>query len=447
MLGSCTSPPTLLDRILEQGELKVLTQNSPTTYYYGADEVRGIEYELAQGFAERLGVILKIELADRVWELLPEVASGKAHIGAAGLSVTDLRRTVVAFGPPYQTVEPELVYRMGARRPRSISDLPGGALEIEAGSGHASILTSARQLVPALEWTERSDLSAEGLVRRVAQGEIDYAVVDSNEFALLRQYYPEARAAFGLGAKTELAWALPKDAQSLREEVAAYFAEIEANGKLARILDRYYYASRDFDFVGSRTFVRQLYSRLPQYQTQFVAAGLETGIDWRVLAAIAYQESHWNPKAVSPTGVRGLMMLTEHTASIVNVSDRSDPGDSILGGARYLRRVLDKFPDRIPYEDRLWLAVAAYNIGFGHVEDARIITEMQGGNPDSWDDVSQRLPLLSDEAWFSRVRRGFAQGSVPVLYVDNVRRYYSLLDWIPGSEVVSAARPPAATTG
>lgn len=437
MLGSCTSAPTILERIIIQGQLRVVTQNSPTTYYSWADEPRGVEFELARGFADRLGVKLEIVLADQLWQLFPDVVNGKADIGAAGLSVTEPRKEMVAFGPTYQTVQPQLVYRMGTKKPHSLAELNGAELEIQAGSSHVGILSSAKESIPYLQWTERQDVSAEALIRRVARGDVDYAIVDSNEFVLLRHYYPEARIAFGLGAASRVAWALPKGDDSLREEVSAYFAEIESTGELAGILDRYDYTARDFDFVGSRAFVRQLNARFPEYQGLFVEAERETGIDWRLLAAIAYQESHWNPHAVSPTGVRGLMMLTERTASIVSVADRSNPRESILGGARYLRRVMNKFPERIPEEDRQWLAIAAYNIGFGHVEDARVITEMQGGDPDSWDAVSERLPLLSDESWFKRVRRGYAQGSVPVLYVGNVRRYYTLLSWMAGTEVLS----------
>jgi membrane-bound lytic murein transglycosylase F len=188
-----------------------------------------------------------------------------------------------------------------------------------------------------------------------------------------------------------------------------------------------------------------LNSRFPRYQQLFEEAELETGIDWRLLAAIAYQESHWDAKAVSPTGVRGLMMLTERTAGMMDVADRHDARESIFGGARYFEGVLRKIPERIPVEDRLWLAVAAYNIGFGHVEDARIITQTQGGNPDDWEAVRERLPLLADEGWYTRVERGFARGSVPVIYVDNIRRYYALLQWMAGTEILSSRPPPQST--
>lgn len=436
-LGSCAPAPSVLDRIITLGELRVVTRNSPTTYFLGAEEPQGVEYELALGFARRLGVELRMYAEDEFWALFPEVTEGRAHIAAAGLTITAPRRELVAFGPAYQHVKPLLIYRMGNHRPASLDDLEGGSLEVVAGSSPVALLNDAQQRNPQLHWSERQTGNVETLIRGVSTGASDYAIVPSNEFAVLQHYYPEARAAFALRSNADIGWALPRGATKLREAVAAYFAEIIATGELEQILERDQHNAHEFDFVGSRAFVRHLHERYPSLEAYFHRAAAETGLDWRLIAAIAYQESHWNPDAVSPTGVRGLMMLTEHTAEIVGITDRNDPWQSVIGGSRYFLRVLNKFPERIPAEDRLWMAAAAYNIGFGHVEDARVITQMQGGNPDSWPDVREHLPLLSDEEWFSQVRRGYAPGTVPVDYVDNVRRYLSLIDWMQGTEFLS----------
>jgi membrane-bound lytic murein transglycosylase F len=443
LLGSCSSPPSLLERILTDGKLRVVTLSSPTTYYADSGEARGLEHELAARFAERLGVELELYAAESYQELFTAVARGRAHIAAAGLSTTAWENQDVAFGPVYQTLRAQVIYRRGAKRPRAVADLAAGTIEVSEGSAHTALLEDARGTVPNLRWSEQGE-SAEALIRDVADGEVSYTIVNSNEFNLLRHYYPEAAAAFELGSD-DVAWALPRDAEDLQEQVAAYFAEIGATGELEAVLDNSDHPVEDFDFVGSRAFVRHLSSRFPRYQATFEQAERETGVDWRLLAAISYQESHWDSAAVSPTGVRGLMMLTQLTAEMMDVPDRSDPEASILGGARYFENVLNKIPERIPAEDRQWLAVAAYNIGFGHVEDARIITEMQGGNPDSWEEVRVRLPLLSNEDWHSRVERGFARGAVPVEYVDNVRRYYTLLRWTAGTQILAESSLEAAS--
>jgi membrane-bound lytic murein transglycosylase F len=431
MLGTCSWPPSLLEQIKATGELRVVTRNTPAAFYYGAEEPRGIEYELVRGFAERLGVDLRMYIADQVF---PDVLEGKAHIAAASLAIDEDRKDSIRFGPAYQKIEPQVIYRRGSARPRKVADLLGGRLEISRESAHAAVLEQLRREEPLLTWIEDAKVGTEELIRRVAEGEIDYTIADSNVFALLRHFYPDVRVAFSLGMQSEVAWALPKDAEDLREAIAAYFAEIDATGELERVLDRYYFASREFDYVGSRAFVRHFNTRLPRYREFFHEAEFATGVDWRLLAAMAYQESHWNPDAVSPTGVRGMMMLTEHTAQMMEVSDRQDARASILGGARYFRRVLRKVPERIPEPDRSWLAVAAYNLGYGHVEDARILTQSQGGNPDDWEEVRQRLPLLSDEEWHRRVQRGYAPGAQAVSYVDNVRRYYEILMWMDARE-------------
>ncbi len=431
LLGTCSSPPSLLDRIVRSGELTVVTRNTPAAFYYGADEPRGIEYELARGYASRLGVGLRIYTADQVY---PDLLDGKAQIAAASLTVADARKDFVTFGPAYQEIQPQVIYRGGTKRPHSLEDLRGGRLEVVADSSHAALLAQLRAEEPLLNWIEDSTGSAEELMKRVANGEIDYTIADSHLFAILRHFYPDLRVAFTLGPQNQLAWALPRGADSLRESIAAYFAEIEATGELERILDRYYFASREFDYVGSRAFIRHVSTRLPRYRGYFLEAERATGTDWRLLAAIAYQESHWNPGAVSPTGVRGMMMLTEHTAEMMEVDDRHDARSSILGGAHYFSRVLRKVPKRIVEPDRYWLAVAAYNLGFGHLEDARILTQSLGASPDSWEQVRERLPLLGDEQWHRRVKRGYAPGQTAVTYVDNVRRYYEILMWMDSRE-------------
>ncbi len=431
LLGTCSSPPPLLERILRTGELTVVTRNTPAAFYYGADEPRGIEYELARGYAERLGVRLRIYTSDQVYR---DVIDGNAQIAAASLTVADSRKDTVNFGPAYQSIQPQIIYRRGTKRPTDLADLLGGRLEVVTDSSHAALLTELRADEPLLSWIEHPEASAEELIKRVATGEIDYTIADSHLFALLRHFYPDLRVAFGIERQNHIAWALPQRADSLRESVAAYFAEIEATGQLERILDRYYFASREFDYVGSRAFIRHVTTRLPRYRSYFLEGERATGTDWRLLAAIGYQESHWNPGAVSPTGVRGMMMLTERTAEMMEVVDRDDARSSIVGGAHYFSRVLRKLPERIAEPDRYWLAVAAYNLGFGHLEDARILTQSLGANPDSWEEVRARLPLLGDEQWHRRVQRGYAPGQTAVTYVDNVRRYYEILMWMDSRE-------------
>ena len=284
--------------------------------------------------------------------------------------------------------------------------------------------------MPDLSWEERPQTDNEELLRLVAEGEIDLTVANSNEVTLNRRFYPELRVAFNLTEAQPLAWVFPADRDdSLYRSARDFFGDIKDNGTLHQILERYYGHARRLDYVGTRTFLRHIEERLPRFQAAFESAAAAQGLDWRLLAAIGYQESHWNPRAKSPTGVRGLMMLTQKTAGQLGVDNRLDPEQSIMGGAEYLKGVRDRVPQRIPEPDRTWMALAAYNVGFGHLEDARKLTQSQDGDPDKWVDVMKRLPLLSQRKYYIHTRHGYARGHEPVQYVQNVRSYYDILVW------------------
>ncbi len=268
------------------------------------------------------------------------------------------------------------------------------------------------------------------LVEDVLDGKLAYTLLDSNDLALQRRYHPDLAVAFTVNPKEQLAWAFRKeDDDSLYHAAAEFFAYMQTTDDLAQLQEIYYGHLEKFDYVGSKKFLQASRNKLTKYRPMFEAAGNEQ-LDWRLLAAISYQESHWNPKARSPTGVRGMMMLTLPTAKQLGVRSRLDPKQSIEGGARYFQKVLNKFPQRIAEPNRTWLALAAYNVGFGHLEDARIITQHQGGDPDIWLDVKERLPLLQQKKWYKFTKYGYARGSEPVHYVDNIRRYYEVLDWL-----------------
>jgi len=430
LLGGCAEPRSHLEQIQEDGVLRVLTRNSPTTYYIGADGPAGVEYELAAGFAEYIGVELEIVLPLQDGDIVPMIAHGRADLAAAGLAVTDLHSRLVVFGSPYLQIRKQLVYRSGTGRPENLGTLDG-RLGVVANSSHEKLLQERRAEYPELQWTAYPDKAQHELLEMVNNGELDYAVVNSNEFSHGRRYYSEIAVAFDLTGDLDVAWAFSREEDpSLRLAAQHYFNRIRDSGELERLLARYYDPVRQYDYVDARTFLQRIGERLPQFRPHFRAAAEKYGFDWRLLAAISYQESHWEPDARSPTGVRGMMMLTRDTAARVGVEDRTDPTQSIHGGARYLREVVEKIPERIPYPDRLWFALAAYNIGFGHLEDARILTEAQGGDPDRWADVRERLPLLSRKKWYQQTRHGYARGHEPVRFVRNIRRYYHVIVWL-----------------
>ena len=418
-----------LQQIINRGTLKVITRESPTTYYKGYQGADGVEFQLASRFAERLGLKLEMYTVESITEILAALRNGTADLAAAGLTITTDREIELAFAPPYQEVSQKLVFKQGKRWPRNINQLKG-ELRVMADSSHAEKLLELKLEHPALSWTETASDSSEDLLAKILNESIDYTITDSNELSLNRRFYPELAIGFSIGEPEQIAWAFHKNQDdSLRAEAISFFGEFRQSGDLAHLMERHYGHVEDFDYVGTRKFLQAAKNKLPRYAPFFQSASDE-GMDWRLLAAMSYQESHWNPKARSPTGVRGLMMLTLATARQLGVKNRLDVEQSIQGGAKYFSKVFDRIPERIPEPDRTWFSLAAYNIGWGHVEDARRLTQKQGADADRWVDVKERLPLLRQKKYYRHTRYGYARGDEPVQYVDNIRRYYETLQWL-----------------
>jgi len=422
---------SLLHEIKHENKLTVITRNSPTTYYIGPNGPAGFEYELANQFADFLGVELNIVVKNEFHQILPSIVNSDAHIGAAGITHTKQREAYVNFGPEYTKVVSQVAYKSGQKKPKSIVDLEGKRIAVVKGSSHAQTLLDHKEFFPKLEWKEHPDLTSEELMLLTTDNLIDYTIADSNELAVTRRYFPKLRVGFDLGPEQPLAWALKKsEDDSLLKAVNKFFAQIESDGSLTHLREKYFGHVKDIKPVDSHTFLKHVRERLPKYENLFKEAAIEHDQDWRFLAAVSYQESLWNSNAVSPTGVKGLMMLTRDTANDLNIKDRVDPYKSVNGGTEYFLSMHEKIPARIGEPDRTWMALAAYNVGFGHLEDARILTQNAGDNPDLWMEVRKYLPLLSYKKWYKKTRHGYARGKEPVVYVQNIRNYFDLLVWL-----------------
>ena len=430
LLATCSQPPPLLAQVLEGGELRVVTRNSPDAYYLGSHGPEGPGYELASRFAESLGVSLRLYVVRTREAAVQEVAEGRAHLAAAGLTTGVELPGGVHFGPGYRLVQEHLVQRRGAAKPRSVRAAARGQIQVAAGSAHLRTLEDMRLADPDLVWVERGDTDTEQILAEVSRGTAQYTLASSTEFVLNRPLHPNLVVAFDLLPERASAWAVSTAGHdpSLLARVNAFFTLSRAEGYIALMLDRYFGERESFDFLFSRNFMEHVGSRLPLYEPWFRDAALAHGVDWKLLAAMGYQESKWDPGAVSMSGARGLMQITAATAVIMDFSDRHDPRASIFGGARYLARMLDTVPARIPEPDRTWMAVASYNVGYGHVEDARVLAQQLGRDPDRWEDVRETLPLLAQEKWYSRTKHGYARGWEPVRYVDNVQAYLDILE-------------------
>ncbi len=421
-----------LAQIRHNGVLRVLTRIDPTTYYPVNKGHAGLDYDLITLFAKQLNVKVEYQVVDDVDELLKKIAHGEADIAAAGLSVTDARKQTIRFAAPYHEVIEQVIYRSGTVHPRKPADLNAGILEVVKGSSHIETLRKLKQTsVPNLTWTSNPGFDSHKLMGLVDQGLIDYTIADSTQALLIRRFYPKLHIAFDISEPRQIAWGLPLSSDdSLYQEIDLFFKQLKQNKTLEQLLERYYGHADTLDYVDKCKFYEHYRNRLPLYKAFFMKAGKEQGIDWRLLAAMGYQESHWEEGAVSPTGVRGIMMLTRDTAQQVGISDRTDPEQSIKGGAIYFQQQLKKISQSIPEPDHTWFALAAYNIGFGHLEDARALTRRRAYNPNKWLDVRKVFPLLAEEYWFIQTKHGYARGNEPIVYVENVRNYFDLLMWL-----------------
>jgi membrane-bound lytic murein transglycosylase F len=417
-----------IDDLKEAGELVVISRESPTTLYQGSDGPAGPEYDYLKSFAEFLGVELRFEMRDNDQEVLSAITEDEGHVAAAGMTFyPPLEDKGFIFGPGYQDVDIQVVCRRNkGKRPRNVEELNDVELVVVADSTYEAILFELQEEYSDLNWESEEDANVDDLLQLVWRKEIDCTIANSSEVNIKRRFYPELQVAFTLEENQELAWNLSPEWEALAETIDQWLSAIENDGTLLVLKDRHY-NSPEFDYVDMRTFIRRIKSRLPRLVSLFEKAAEKYGIPWTLLAAQAYQESHWNRRAKSPTGVRGIMMLTLTTAKEMGVKSRLDAAQSIMGGAKYLSRLEGRIPESVKGDDRWWYALTAYNIGMGHLRDALTLADDLDLNPDSWLELRGILPLLSQKKYYKKLKYGYARGTEPVTYVRQIRNYRNIL--------------------
>ncbi len=417
------------------------TLSGPASYQVRGQGPVGIDYELATQFGQFINTPIKITPFSSLETLFQAYQSGDIDIMAAGLTRTSLRQQQWIFSPPLYQVTPVLVYRQGQRPPKSLSKIRGELLVVK-DSSHAEKLRQLSRQNPEIHWRQSAEYDSQELMGLVADGSLDYTIADSTALALAQRYYPSLRQGLSIGPAQPVGWALDQARNGWLLSAMLDFWDSELkSGRLQRLEDKYFSHVQRFDYVDTVAFMRAVDNVLPRYKALFKRHAGEQ--DWRQLAAVAYQESHWDPKAKSPTGVRGMMMLTLPTAKRMKVSNRLDPEQSIRGGSDYLQQLLTRLPRNIPQDEQIWFALAAYNIGLGHLEDARVLTQRQGQDPNSWRDVKKHLPLLRQKKYYQRSKYGYARGDEATHYVENIRRYYDTLVWLDAQQQPDTPPQPA----
>lgn len=440
LIGGCNDSEapgnsTSLQQLQSSGQLHVITRNTPATYFQDKNGDSGFEYELVKQFAEQLGLQLKIESVDNIEQLYQRIQDKNGPVlMAAGIIGDQIQAPGAIFSDGYLEITPQVIYNSKHTRPKSAADLVGKNILVIKGSVHEIRLRQLQEELPQLSFNVSDQVEATDLLYMLDEGEIDITMINSNELAMNQVYFPHIQLAFSMQPPAHLRWAInhnyTKKDTLIVSQVNQFLQQQMEEGVIDKLAERYFGHVDTMGYVGANAFAKHLQQRLPKYEAAFKRNAEKYQLDWRLLAATAYQESHWDPLARSKTGVRGIMMLTLPTAEEVGVSNRLDPMQSIRGGAQYLAQILGRLPEGIQEQDRIWFALAAYNVGFGHMLDARVLTEQAGLNPNSWVDVRSILPRLAEKQWYSQTRYGYARGGEPVHYVNNIRRYYDILTWV-----------------
>ena len=422
----------LLEKIKAKKELEVVMVNGPTTYFVGAIGEEGFEYLLLKEFAEHLGVALKLHVVSTVNEAMALTKEGVGEITAGALTKTKEREEAYVFGPSYYSVKEYVIchQKMIKRQefPRSLSDLVGLKIVVGKGTSYEESLTELQKELPELLFETSVEHSSEQLLALVAEDKIDCTVVDSNIFLVNNRYYPALRKAFSISDNKKLAWILREGGKGLNENLIAWLSKLECSGQMAQLKDHYYSSAQQFNYVNISVFHKRLKSRLPKYKELFMKAGAKYDIPWTLLAAQSYQESHWDRLAKSPTGVRGMMMLTLPTAKAMGVKSRLNATQSVYGGAKYYAQLLERVSPDVQGVERYKFAYAAYNVGMGHLIDARVLARKLGKDPNRWKDLKTVLPLLSQRKYYKDLKYGYARGQEPVDYVEAIYEYHAILE-------------------
>lgn len=442
LLTACSDGLSQLERIQDRGSLRVAIIATPPLYFPDESLIQGYGHELISAYADSIGAKLEIIRANTIKELILLLKQGKAHIGVAG-SMPPHLDTEINTVSSYYNNEWYVIGNRKNKLPKSINDITPSTIVVAKGSRPSLTLSRLKADHPFLFWLELPNGNTRQVLEQVNLNNFKLSVIDADVYTYYRYLYPEIKVAFALPKQYPSHWLTLKESDSsITDSVNQFINTYKTSGGLEKQYNTYFRHLNVFNYIDSLYYLKRIQITLPKYQQLFKNAALDNGFDERFLAAISYQESHWDEKARSHTGVRGLMMLTLETAKRVGIKNRLDPKESIMGGAKYLNILKESLPDRIKEPDRSWMALAAYNVGLGHLEDARVITESLGGNPNLWIDVEKHLPKLRQKEWYKKTKYGYARGNEPVEFVKRIRRYYDILRLYQQEELLEKLDKP-----
>jgi membrane-bound lytic murein transglycosylase F len=422
-----SAPASKLEQVRNSGELRVLVRSGPISHYQGPTGTTGFEYTLLKGFADELGVTLTLK-DEAPTELLPRSDTQLFDMASPTVINALTAKEKLNYSTAFMDFSLHVIYNVNQTAPADLKALSGKKVLIVNKASVPAPMQQLQESLPDVHWEVVENVEMTDLLEMVELGHADYAIVDSAIFDIHRYSYPHTQVAFDLNAAQALSWAFaPSRDNSLYDAAQKYLAKIKNNGQLAKVSSHFFEQYIEVNTDDALMFSQRFDKRFPRWEDNIKAAATQYNLDWQLVAAVGYQESQWIPNAQSPTGVRGFMMLTPDTARELGVKNLDDPKQSINGGAKYLRYLLDTLPASIQDEDRLYMALAAYNQGIGHLDDARSLTRRLKGDANSWQDVSKAFPLLAKQEYYSKATYGYSRGWEPVAYVKKVLNYQKIL--------------------
>ena len=427
-INGCSKESSKLKQIKSNGILRIALVADPPHYFPNKVKERGYDFELVSHYATSIDVELEIIKTNTSNEIIFLLNQGKVDIGILGSSPEFDQKNIENVVTYNNSKWYVIGNRANRQLPKSIDSIEPNTMIVANGSNASFMLHSIGEDYPSLLWDELKNTNVRSILERINENHSKISIISEDIYAYYQYLFPETKKIFVLPIKYPSRWLVKNNNNlSFLYSINSFFNKYKQNGKLEKIGKTYYEHLSAFDYVDIRYYLKRINKKLPKYKKYFVEAAKNSALDARIIAAVSYQESHWNRKARSPTGVRGMMMLTLDTAKRVGVKNRLNAKQSIFGGAKYLKILYESFSNTIEEPDRLWFTLAAYNIGLGHVEDARTITKSQGDNPNSWIDVEKHIPKLSQKKWYKKTKYGFARGHESIEFVKRVRRYYDIL--------------------
>ncbi|MCY4603273.1 MAG: membrane-bound lytic murein transglycosylase MltF [Gemmatimonadetes bacterium] len=413
-----------LPGLKERRRLRMITRNNAMTYFIHRGRQVGFEYELIKEFADRHDLRLDIVIPDSHADLLSYLNEGKGDVVAAAMTITEERGKQAAFTLPYNEVDELVVVRAEEDSIASLEDLAGRTVHVRASSSFYTTLMALEDSIAGLQVVPLpDDLETEDILAGVEAGRYDITLCDSNLLDVELAYGRALKAAFSI-KPTVLGWAVRRDNPALLAALNQYVQE-EKGGLFFNMMKKRYFKNKRTITRAKDSLRVDLSGRLSPYDELVKKYARQYGQDWRLITAQMYQESKFDPQATSWVGARGLMQIMPVTGRELGFTDLHDPEENIHAGVKYLSQLANRFDPQIPIEERMRFALAAYNVGYGHVLDARRLARENGWNPDRWfGNVEQAMRLLAKPAYYKRARYGFCRCGQPVHYVGNIQNMY-----------------------